>query len=100
MAGVTRKSRYSKAVSLEYDRREKSAPRVGVAGSDYLAEFIVESARSFGVPVIENSHLARVLEKIGEEAEIPPDLYEAVAIILNQIEKSGERRNLRAKGVS
>ena len=88
MVGEQRKSQYRKAVSLEYDRCKKTAPRIGVTGNDYLAEFIVATARRFGVPVVENNHLAAALEKLGEDREISPELYEAVAIVLNQIERT------------
>jgi flagellar biosynthesis protein FlhB len=71
------------AVALKYERFKMKAPMVVAKGQDHLALRIREIAKEAGVPVIERKSLARSLyanAKIG--AEIPYDLYKAVAEVL------------------
>ena len=44
-----------------------------------LAKQIVEAARAYGVPVLRDVPLARALMELEVGAEIPEELYEAVA---------------------
>jgi flagellar biosynthesis protein len=71
------------AVALGYEPGgARSAPEVLASGVGLLAERIVEKARALGVPVREDSDLAEVLGNLPLGAEIPPELYEAVAEVL------------------
>ncbi|MCM1105671.1 MAG: flagellar biosynthesis protein FlhB [Blautia sp.] len=73
------------AVALKYDD-SRSAPYVLAKGADYLALKIKEEAKENGVEVVENKPLARMLyHNVDLGAEIPPELYEAVAGILAAI---------------
>jgi len=47
------------------------------------AETIKEVARQAGVPILRNVPLAQALHKLDLEEEIPEELYEAVAEVLN-----------------
>lgn len=68
------------AVALKYDGDKMEAPVVVAKGAGEVAKKIREVARRYGVPIVENRPLARMLYKmveIGEE--IPEALYKAVA---------------------
>jgi flagellar biosynthesis protein len=70
-------------VALGYEPGgERTAPEVLASGVGLLAERIVERAHSAGVPVREDADLAEVLGNLPVGAEIPPELYEAVAEVL------------------
>lgn len=71
-----------KAVALKYDHGKDQAPRVVAKGQGLLAERILALAKEYGVPVKEDNALIEALYRLELEAEIPPDLYEAVAAVL------------------
>lgn len=74
------------AVALKYDQAHMVAPTVVAKGEDLMAERIIEVAREFGVPIIENKPLAQALYEATEIGdEIPPELYRAVAEVLSYI---------------
>ena len=76
------------AVALKYDPQVSAAPIVVAKGADLLAKKIIKIAKSSGVAVVERKPVARFLYanvKIGHE--IPLELYQAVAEILNYIQK-------------
>jgi flagellar biosynthesis protein len=68
------------AVAVRYDGR--GAPRVTAKGRGEVAKQIVALARSHGVPLEENAPVAELLSRVELGAEIPAELYLAVAIIL------------------
>lgn len=76
--GVTRK----KAVALRYRPSENRAPRVTAKGQGKIAEKIIELARQHDVPIEDNPDLVEILSKVDLFAEIPPEIYAAVAEIL------------------
>lgn len=83
---------YRRAVGLGYDERRGAAPHVTVNGEELSADEIVRVARRFGVPVVERKELAEALGGLDADQEIPPDLYEAVAVLLHELERrSGGR---------
>ncbi|WP_205696190.1 EscU/YscU/HrcU family type III secretion system export apparatus switch protein [Conexibacter sp. SYSU D00693] len=71
-----------RAVALRYDRSADSAPKVVATGADLVADRILERARAAGVPVREDPALAEALARLAAEAEIPEDLWGAVAEVL------------------
>jgi flagellar biosynthesis protein FlhB len=71
------------AVALQYEEDHMNAPRVVAKGEMFLAQKIIEIAKSHNVPVIRNITLARSLFTLEIEEEIPEELYETVAEILN-----------------
>lgn len=80
-------SRKKRAAALKYDPDTDSAPRVIASGKGVIAEAIIRKAREHGIPIRENPPLAELLTAVPLGAEIPPDLYEAVAEILARILK-------------
>ncbi len=81
------KSQFNVAVALEYEQGGESAPIVGAKGEKLTADQIVRIAKRFGVPVVERGTVAHVLGKLEIGQEIPEELFEAVALVLNQIDK-------------
>lgn len=73
------------AVALRYDEDEEAAPRVIAKGQRILADKIKDVAKQFGVPILRNVPLAHALHDVDPGHEIPEELYEAVAEVLNFI---------------
>src|SRR5690606_19970798 len=71
------------AVALKYDRDSDSAPRVIAKGLNLRAEQIRELAKQASVPVMRDSSLANTLVRLEVGEEIPEELYDAVAEVLN-----------------
>ena len=69
------------AVALAY-HAGKSAPQVVAKGRGFVAEAIIERARSAGVFVHESPELVSLLMQIDLDQHIPPELYLAVAQLL------------------
>lgn len=70
------------SVVLSYQRGEMDAPRVVAKGADHLAMRIREIARENDVPLVENVPVARALYEVDLGAEIPEEMFKAVAEIL------------------
>lgn len=71
------------AVAVKYDPDVSPAPIVIAKGEDYLAQKIKEVAREHSIEIVENKPLARMLyANVDIGAEIPPELYQAVAEVL------------------
>lgn len=71
------------AVAIKYDAQTSSAPTVVAKGEDYLAQRIKENAKEHHIEIVENKPLARMLYyNVDVGAEVPPELYQAVAEIL------------------
>jgi len=79
---------FSTAIGLRYRENVDPAPSVTIKGFNFEADEIVRVAERFGIPVVEKPEVARGLRFFDEGEEIPEELYEAVAIILNGIEKA------------
>lgn len=76
------KDQRKKAVALEYDISKYHAPKIVAKGTGQLAERIIQIAKEHNVPIHEDANLIEVLSKLELNAQIPPDLYQAVAEIL------------------
>ena len=71
------------AVALKYEPGMSRAPVVLAKGEDYLAQKIKDAAKEHDIEIVENKPLARALEyNVDIGAEIPPELYQAVAEVL------------------
>lgn len=79
------------AVAIKYDKEKGGAPKVVAKGMRKHAEAIKEIARENGVPILRNVPLAQALHKLDLEEEIPEELYEAVAEVLNFVYELRER---------
>jgi flagellar biosynthesis protein len=69
--------RRRRATALRYEGA--GAPKVTASGSGYIADRIVEVAREHGIAIREDPALAEALAALELDAEIPQDLYTAVA---------------------
>ena len=76
------------AVALKYDEALASAPLVTAKGQDYVAMKIKEIAKEHGVEIVENKPVAQALYAACDlGAEVPLELYQAVAEILAYVYK-------------
>jgi len=71
------------AIALKYDKEKDQAPRVVAKGLRFKAEKIRALAKEYGVPVMRNVPLANALYRVEVGQEIPEELYDAVAEVLN-----------------
>lgn len=71
------------AIALKYDREKDGAPRVIAKGMRLKAEKIRQIAKDNGVPFMKNTTLAGALYRVEVGQEIPEELYDAVAEVLN-----------------
>jgi flagellar biosynthesis protein len=69
-----------RAAALRYDG--SGAPRVVAAGSGEIARRILELGQEHGVAMREDAALADALARLQLEAEVPEDLWQAVAEVL------------------
>ena len=73
------------AIAIQYDEPSMNAPQVTAKGQDTMAKRIIDLAKKSGVPVTRNVPLAHSLFQLDLGSEIPADLYEAVAEVLNWV---------------
>lgn len=76
------------AVAIKYDRETMEAPVVIAKGADFLAKKIIEIAKENEVMVVERKPVARFLyfnASVG--SPIPFELYQAVAEVLNFVQR-------------
>lgn len=71
------------AVAIKYDPQIAPAPYVVAKGEDFLAAKIKEEAGKYGIDIVENKPLSRMLYyNVDIGAQIPPELYSVVAELL------------------
>lgn len=80
------------AVALRYDRGTMNAPTVVAKGAELMAAHIRQLAKEAGVPIMRDVGLARALYELELEAEVPEELYEAVAVVLRWVYQLAEER--------
>jgi flagellar biosynthesis protein len=71
------------AIAIKYDKDKDNAPRVVAKGMRLKAEKIKEIAKAYDVPIMRNVALAGALYKVEIGEEVPEELYDAVAEVLN-----------------
>jgi len=69
------------AIALAYDDKDH-APRLVAKGRGMVAEAIITRAREAGIYVHESPQLVALLMQLDMDAQIPPQLYTAVAELL------------------
>ena len=80
------------AVAVVYVPGRVPVPVVSAKGHDQFAREIVEEARRYGIPVVENVPIARSLYADAEVDECVPDhLIEAVLAVLSTVERLAPR---------
>lgn len=71
------------AIAIRYRKDEGGAPKVLAKGKGVLAEAMRDTARSNGIPIVQDIPLARLLyKKVKVGGSVPADTYKAVAAIL------------------
>jgi flagellar biosynthesis protein FlhB len=91
---VTNPTHFS--VALKYDPA-RAAPEVVAKGQDHVALRIRALAREHGVPVVPDPPLARALHgSVEVGAQIPEELYQAVASVLAFVYRLAARRRVAA----
>ena len=70
------------AVALRYAPREAEAPFLVAKGAGFQAQELRREARRWGIPVVRDVALARSLTVFDVGEEIPEDLYQAAAAVL------------------
>lgn len=80
------------AVAIKYDQDDMGAPQVIAKGERLWAQKIKEIAKEEGIPILRNVPLAAALNKVEIGEEIPEDLYDAVAEILQFVYQLAEER--------
>ena len=81
------------AIALQYDKDKDAAPRVVAKGLRLKAEKIREIARQNNIPLMKNVALANALYRVDVGQEVPEELYDAVAEILNfvyELQRGGQ----------
>ena len=87
MTGESSRARYRAAVGLAYEGGVEDTPQIAVKGERLTADEIVKIARQYGIPVVERGSLASALLPLEVSQEIPSSLFEAVATVLNEIDR-------------
>ena len=70
-----------KAIALEYGKNP--VPVLTAIGEDLMAEAIIAEAKKQGIHITEDPQLVALLSTLELNAEIPENLYVAVAVILS-----------------
>jgi flagellar biosynthesis protein FlhB len=75
------------AIALDYEEKSMAAPQIAAKGQMMMAHNIVTLAKQHGVPIVRNIALAHSLFTLDVGDEIPEDLYQAVAEVLNWVQE-------------
>ena len=89
------------AVAIKYDKEADQAPKVIAKGLHFKAEKIKEIAKQYGVPIMKNVPLANALFRIDVGQDVPEELYDAVAEVLNfvyALQQENEAREQARRG--
>ena len=74
-----------RAVAMRYSQETDAAPRIVAKGKGSIADKIIETAKSNGVPIQEDPSLVEVLSQLELNEQIPPELYQVIAEILSLV---------------
>jgi flagellar biosynthesis protein FlhB len=80
------------AVAIFYDKEKGGAPEIVAKGERLIADQIRELAKEAGVPIMRNVTLAQALNRLEIGDQVPEELYEAVAEVLNFVYKMGQHQ--------
>ena len=76
-----------KAVALKYEAEKSSAPKVTAKGEGVTAQKIIELAKEHKIPIKKDEDLVEMLSKIELDAEVPAEMYKAIAEVFSFIYK-------------
>ncbi|CAM3752812.1 EscU/YscU/HrcU family type III secretion system export apparatus switch protein [Alkalicoccus chagannorensis] len=85
-----------RAVALGY-REGEHAPKVKAKGKGFVAEEIIERAKSSSIPIQEDPSLVEMLSQLEVNEKIPEDLYEVVAEVFAFIYRIDREKGLSAE---
>jgi len=85
---------HRQAVALRYAPKKDAAPKLVAKGRGYLAERILELAQEHKIPIRRDKNLLQILSRLDLEAEIPAEVYKAVAEILAFIYRLANRQTI------
>ncbi len=80
-----------KAVALKYEQTKDNAPKVTAKGEGKTAQKIIQIAKESGVTLKKDENLVELLSKIELDAEVPPEMYAAVAEVFSFLYKITKR---------
>lgn len=89
-----KKTDVKRAVALKYDPMKDGAPKVKASGAGEIARKIIQTALENGVPVKEDPDLVEVLAGLDLEAEVPPEIFVAVAELLAFVYSMNKKKSL------
>ena len=75
------------AIALRYSPETGSAPKIVAKGEGFVAEEILQIARENDIPLRQDPALAGALATLDIGAQIPPELFRAVAEVLGFVYK-------------
>jgi flagellar biosynthetic protein FlhB len=78
------------AVAIFYDKEKGGVPEIVAKGERLIADQIREIAKEAGVPIMRNVSLAQALNRLEIGDQVPEELYEAVAEVLNFVYRMGQ----------
>ena len=81
------------AVAIRYRADEEGLPVVLAKGVDDAALALRGLATALGVPIFAHPPLARALHEVPVDHTVPPELFEAVAVVLRWVDEIGARRD-------
>ena len=84
---ISDKFKYRYAVGIDY-KDGYQAPLLTVKGETFQADEIVKIAKRYGLEIVENDVLAKGLNEVPLDSEIPEEFFNSVAILLDSIDKS------------
>ncbi|MEM9631825.1 MAG: EscU/YscU/HrcU family type III secretion system export apparatus switch protein [Pseudomonadota bacterium] len=90
---MTEKNTTEKKVAVALHYENDGAPVVTAKGTGSVAEQIERIAREAGVPIEQNPMMAEALSQIELDQEIPIELYQAVAVMIGFIMRTGRAQN-------
>ena len=76
-----------KAIALQYDNEKNNAPKVIAKGEGKSAQKIIQIAQENGVTLKKDEDLVELLSKVELDAEVPPQMYKAVAEVFSFLYK-------------
>lgn len=89
-AASAKEPEITKAVAIEYDRKNKDVPRVTASGSGSIAEQILQIAFDRGIKVREDAELVEILSLVEVDSPIPLEAFAAVAEILAYVYQTND----------
>jgi flagellar biosynthesis protein FlhB len=82
------------AIAVQYNESTMVAPQVIAKGQLKMAQAIIDIAKRSRIPVVRNVALAHSLIELEVDTEIPEELYEPVAEILNWVYETSKNSGL------